>query len=112
MFGPGVAGQASLLAEFRYSDLNGGDFQNRFNLANFNPSERQTDNEREYRLGGRVDAAPGVTLVGVWTRGNLPTFSSFAFPFALHPQLDPDNPPDPPPPTPPHPHPPPLTPTL
>jgi len=91
IFQPALSDQASLLAEYRYSDFNAGDFQNRFNLANFDPSERQTDNEREYRLGGRVDASPGVTLVGVWTRGNLPTLSSFGFPFALHQQIDADN---------------------
>src|SRR5262249_13174844 len=43
---------------------------NRFNLSNFDPLGGQTDKNRQYRLGGRFDAAPGVTLVAVWTQGN------------------------------------------
>jgi predicted Zn-dependent protease len=68
IFQPALSDQASLLAEFRYSDFDAGDFQNRFNLANFNAIERQTDDARQYRLGGHFDAAPGVTFVGLWTR--------------------------------------------
>lgn len=84
IFQPAVSDQASLLAEFRYSDFNAGDFQNRFNLANFNPNERQTDNDREYRLGGHFDAAPGATFVGVWTRGNTAALTDFGPFFAAH----------------------------
>jgi hypothetical protein len=70
IFQPALSDQASLLAEYRYSDFNAGDFQNRFNLANFNPVERQTDDTRQYRVGGHFDPAPGVTLVAVWTGDN------------------------------------------
>jgi Flp pilus assembly protein TadD len=77
IFQPALSDKASLLAEFRYSDFDAGDFQNRFNLANFNPIERQTENARQYRLGGHFDAAPGVTFVGVWTRWNDDALTSF-----------------------------------
>jgi Flp pilus assembly protein TadD len=70
IFQPALSDQASLFAEYRYSDFNAGDFQNRFNLANFDPAERQTDNDREYRVGGHFNMAPGATVVGVWSRGN------------------------------------------
>src|SRR5262249_36889182 len=70
IFQPALSDRASLLGEFRYSDFNAGDFQNRFNLANFNPAQFQTDNDREYRVGGHFNAAPGVTFVGVWTGEN------------------------------------------
>jgi Flp pilus assembly protein TadD len=90
IFQPALSDQASLLAEFRYSDFNAGDFQNRFNLANFNPDERQTDNDREYRLGGHFNVSPGVTLVGVWTHGNLSTLTDLGPP-SLHQQINADN---------------------
>ena len=35
-----LSDRASLLAEFRYSDFNAGDFQNRFDLANFESTWR------------------------------------------------------------------------
>jgi tetratricopeptide (TPR) repeat protein len=70
IFQPALSEKASILAEARYSDFEAGDPQNRFDLANFNPVERQTDRVRQYRLGGHLDAAPGVTLAGVWTRGS------------------------------------------
>jgi predicted Zn-dependent protease len=88
IFQPALSDQASLLAEYRYSDFNAGDFQNRFNLANFDPSERQNENTRQYRLGGRFDAAPGVTFVGVWTQGNADTLSSFGPPDVQQDHLD------------------------
>jgi Flp pilus assembly protein TadD len=83
IFQPALSDQASLLAEFRYSDFDAGDFQNRFNLSNFNPIERQTDNTRQYRLGGHFDAAPGVTFVGVWTRANVSALTNPGI-LALH----------------------------
>jgi tetratricopeptide (TPR) repeat protein len=70
IFQPALAEHGSLFAEYRYSDLDAGDPQNRFNLTNFNPIERQTDDARQYRVGGRVDGGPGVTFVGVWTGAN------------------------------------------
>jgi Flp pilus assembly protein TadD len=70
IFQPALSDQASLLAEYRYSNFDAGDFQNRFDLANFDPSLRQTINDQEYRLGGHFNLAPGVTFVGVWTRQN------------------------------------------
>jgi Flp pilus assembly protein TadD len=83
IFQPALSDQVSLLAEFRYSDFDAGDFQNRFNLSNFNPIERQTDNTRQYRLGGHFDAAPGVTFVGVWTRANVSALTNPGI-LALH----------------------------
>jgi tetratricopeptide (TPR) repeat protein len=80
IFQPALSDQASLLAEYRYSDFKAGDFQNRFDLTNFDPLERQTENTRQYRLGGRFDASPGVTFVGVWTGGNSDALSSFGPP--------------------------------
>jgi predicted Zn-dependent protease len=80
IFQPALSDQASLLAEYRYSDFKAGDFQNRFDLANFDPLERQTETTRQYRLGGRFDASPGVTFVGVWTGGNSDALSSFGAP--------------------------------
>jgi Flp pilus assembly protein TadD len=91
IFQPALSDQASLLAEFRYSDFNAGDFQNRFNLANFSPIDRQTNTDREYRLGGHFDAAPGVTFVGVWTHGNTGALVSSGLPFAVHDQFNGDN---------------------
>ncbi len=79
---PALAENASLLAEYRYSDFDAGDFQNRFNLSNFDPLQRQTDRTRQYRLGGRFDAAPGVTLVGVWTGGNEDALTNFGPPIS------------------------------
>jgi predicted Zn-dependent protease len=90
IFQPALSDQASLLAEYRYSDFNAGDFQNRFNLPNFNPIERQTENTRQYRLGGRFDAMPGVTFVGVWTRGNADALSSSGPPDVLQDHLNAD----------------------
>jgi tetratricopeptide (TPR) repeat protein len=90
IFQPALSDQTSLLAEFRYSDFNAGDLQNRFNISNFDPVERLTNNDREYRLGGHVDVAPTVTLVGVWTRGNLSGLTSFGSPFAVHDQINGD----------------------
>jgi Flp pilus assembly protein TadD len=87
IFQPAVSDRASLLAEFRYSDFNAGDFQNRFNLANFNPIERQTDDVRQYRAGGRFDAAPGVTFVGVWTGSNGSALTNPGA-VALHEHID------------------------
>jgi Flp pilus assembly protein TadD len=84
IFQPALSDQASLLAEFRYSDFDAGDFQNRFNLANFNPLQRQTDYDRQYRLGGHFDLAPGVTFVGVWTRGNESDVTNFEPDFAFN----------------------------
>jgi Flp pilus assembly protein TadD len=80
IFQPALSDQASLFAEYRYSDFNAGDYQNRFNPANFDPLERQTETTRQYRLGGRFDASPGVTFVGVWTGGNSDALSSFGAP--------------------------------
>jgi Flp pilus assembly protein TadD len=68
IFQPALSDQASLLAEYRYSNFDAGDFQNRFDLANFDPTLRQTVNDQEYRLGGHFNTAPGVTFVGVWTK--------------------------------------------
>ncbi len=90
IFQPALSDQASLLAEFRYSDFDAGDFQNRFNLANFDPTERQTDNDREYRLGGHYDVAPGVTLVGVWTHGNTNALTTTDLPSALQQSINAD----------------------
>jgi Flp pilus assembly protein TadD len=91
IFQPALSDQASLLAEFRYSDFDAGDFQNRFNLANFNPLERQTDNDRQYRLGGHFDVAPGVTFVGVWSRGNGDLLTNLGPPFAVHQHVTDDS---------------------
>ena len=77
IFQPALSDQASLLGEFRYSNFDAGDFQSRFNLTNFNPVERQTANDREYRVGGHFKASPGVTLVGVWTRENVDFLQDF-----------------------------------
>jgi tetratricopeptide (TPR) repeat protein len=77
IFQPALSDRASVFAEYRFSDFNAGDFQNRFNLANFNPIERQTNNDREYRVGGRLDAEPGLTFVGVWTRGDADNLRNF-----------------------------------
>jgi Flp pilus assembly protein TadD len=84
IFQPALSDRASLLGEFRYSNFDAGDFQNRFNLANFNPLGRQTANDREYRLGGHFNAVPGVTLVGVWTEENVDTLTSQGPSFAAH----------------------------
>jgi hypothetical protein len=90
IFQPALSDQASLLAEYRNSNFDAGDFQNRFNLANFNPVERQLGNEEEYRLGGHFNLAPGVTLVGVWTRGTTSAMTGFGPPFALDQHVDED----------------------
>jgi Flp pilus assembly protein TadD len=87
IFQPALSDQASLLGEFRYSNFDAGDFQNRFNIANFSPIERQTANDREYRVGGHFNAAPGVTLVGVWTRENVDFLQDFGPSFAAHQQV-------------------------
>src|SRR5205085_10452867 len=91
IFQPALSDQASLLAEFRYSDFKAGDFQNRFDLVNFDPIGRQTDKNREYRLGGHFDAAPGVTFVGVWTGGNEDYLMKFNPRFAAHNHIDANN---------------------
>jgi hypothetical protein len=88
VFQPALSDQASLLAEFRYSDFNAGDFENRFDLANFNSVERQTDDTRQYRLGGHFEAAPGVTFVGAWTGDNAHVLTNLGFPFALPEHVD------------------------
>ena len=87
---PALSDRASLLAEFRYSDFNAGDFQNRFDLSNFNPIERQTNDARQYRLGGHFDAAPGVTFVGVWTRANVSALTNPGI-LALHEHTNADS---------------------
>jgi tetratricopeptide (TPR) repeat protein len=79
IFQPAISDQASFLAEARYSDFNAGDPQNRFILTNFNQVERQTNRTRQYRLGGRIDAAPGITFAGVWTRGSAFALTSPGF---------------------------------
>jgi Flp pilus assembly protein TadD len=84
IFQPALSDQASLLAEYRYSDFDAGDFQNRFDLANFNPSARQTDFDREYRIGGHFNAAPGVTFVGVWTGENVDVLTAPGPSFGVH----------------------------
>ena len=66
--------RASLLGEFRYSDLDAGDPTLRFDPTNFDPGARQRSQSRQYRLGGRVDLTPAVTIVGVWTGENLHQF--------------------------------------
>ena len=91
IFQPALSDQASLFAEYRYSEFNADDFENRFNLANFNPTERQTDNDREYRVGGRFDAAPGVTFVGVWSRGNGDTLLNSGTGFEVHQHVTDDS---------------------
>ncbi len=91
IFQPALSDQASLLAEYRFSDFDAGDFQNRFNLANFNPLERQTDNDREYRVGGHFNAAAGVTFVGVWSRGNGDTLLNLGPNFAAHQHVTDDS---------------------
>ena len=91
IFQPALSDQASLLAEFRYSDFDAGDFQNRFNLANFNPLQRQIDYDRQYRLGGHFDLAPGVTFVGVWTRGNESDVTNFEPDFAFNQNIAADS---------------------
>jgi Flp pilus assembly protein TadD len=77
IFQPALSDQASLFAEFRYSDFNAGDFPNRFDLTNFDPLGAQTDKNRQYRVGGRFDAAPGATLIAVWTRGSEDAVTAF-----------------------------------
>jgi tetratricopeptide (TPR) repeat protein len=88
IFQPALSDQASLFAEYRFSDFDAGDFQNRFNLANFNPVERQTDDTRQYRLGGRFDAAPGVTFVGAWTGDNAHVLTNEGPSFSLPEHVD------------------------
>jgi tetratricopeptide (TPR) repeat protein len=91
IFQPALSHQASLFAEYRYSGFNADDFENRFNLANFSPTELQTDNDREYRVGGRLDAAPGVTFVGVWSRGNGDTLLNSGTGFEVHQHVTDDS---------------------
>jgi Flp pilus assembly protein TadD len=91
IFQPALSDQASLFAEYRFADFDAGDFQNRFNLANFNPVERQTDNDREYRVGGHFNAAPGMTFVGVWSRGNGDTLLKLGPTSAVHQHVTDDS---------------------
>ncbi len=63
-----LSDRASLFAEYRHSELKSGDVRLPFYSENFNPSASETENSSQYRLGGRFDVAPGLTLVGVWTR--------------------------------------------
>ena len=63
-----LSDRASLFAEYRHSGLDQGDIDFLFDARSFNPYVRETDDSSQYRLGGRFDVAPGLTLVGVWTR--------------------------------------------
>jgi Flp pilus assembly protein TadD len=90
IFQPALSDQVSMLAEYRYSNFDAGDFQNRFDLANFSPVERQPNIDSEYRLGGRFAAAPGVTFVGVWTRQVTSAQTDFGPPVGVSQHWDAD----------------------
>jgi hypothetical protein len=66
-----LSDRVSVLAEYRHSALTAGDTGLFFDPASFTLTGRQTSEASQYRLGGRFDAAPGVTIVGVWTRQHL-----------------------------------------
>jgi tetratricopeptide (TPR) repeat protein len=73
---PQLSDTLSLLAEFRYSDLDTGDPFNRFQSGNFDRFEIQTFDSRQYRLGGRYEPLPGLTFVGVWTDFNAHIYTA------------------------------------
>ncbi len=63
-----LSDRASLLAEFRHSRTTSG--TNSYLFAPFYLSDtyRQNGEEAQYRIGGRFDITPVITLVGVWTQ--------------------------------------------
>lgn len=89
-FQPALSDNVSVLAEFRHSNFAGGDTSMLFDPSNFNSNEHQTDNLTQYRLGGRYDIAPGVTLAGVWTRENLSALTDTGQNFAIRERSDGD----------------------
>ena len=66
-----LSDRVSLLAEFRHSALDGGDINLLFDPNNFSAITRRSEDHSQYRLGGRFDVTPAVTVVGVWTREHL-----------------------------------------
>jgi hypothetical protein len=71
-----LSDRASVLAEFRHSAHRSG--QNGYFFAPIYISEGYAEQRDidHYRLGGRFDLTPAITLVGVWTRENL-TYDDF-----------------------------------
>jgi tetratricopeptide (TPR) repeat protein len=67
LFQGAVSGRLSVLAEFRHSALTSGDTQLLFDPENFSTISRNTAERTQYRLGGRFETNPGLTLVAVWT---------------------------------------------
>ena len=90
LFQPALSDSVSVLAEFRHSDLGGGDTNLLFDPNNFSASAHQTEDFRQYRLGGRYDVAPGLTLVGVWTREHLNSIDDTGHDFAIRSVTDGD----------------------
>ena len=66
-----LSDRASVFAEYRHSGLESGDVGFLFDPNNFGTDSRASEYSSQYRLGGRFDVAPGVTLVAVWTRQDL-----------------------------------------
>jgi outer membrane receptor protein involved in Fe transport len=80
---PALSDRASVLAEFRHSDLDSGDTSLLFDPNNFAALAHTTEDRRQYRLGGRFDVTPGVTVVGVWTREHLAGITDTGQDFAI-----------------------------
>jgi tetratricopeptide (TPR) repeat protein len=66
-----LSDRISLLGEFRHSATDTGDSQLLFDPANFSPTALESADRTQYRLAGRFEVEPDITLVAVWTRENL-----------------------------------------
>ena len=66
-----LSDRVSVLGEYRHSALHAGDISHYFDPNSFTLTGAQTEDRAQYRLGGRVNAVPGITVVGVWTQQHL-----------------------------------------
>jgi hypothetical protein len=66
-----ISDRFSLLAEYRHSANDSGDTNLLFDRTNFSAAAMRSSDLSQYRVGGRFDVQPGVTVVGVWTREHL-----------------------------------------
>ena len=85
LFQVALTNRASLFAEYRHSRLTSGDTGFLFDPNNYSTDSRAIEELSQYRLGGRLDVSPGVTLVGVWTRQDAIAAENYpAFDFSIN----------------------------
>lgn len=78
-----LSDRVSLLAEYRHSSFDAGDINLFFDPNSFALTEQQSEDVSRYRIGGRIAVAPGITVVGAWTRQSLTGKSDNGIGFAV-----------------------------